>query len=67
MTAHGGIILTLWIDTLGEVLEVTVEPADIPEEIADGIIKAFRQLHFKPGELNGRAVGVVMRIEVGVD
>ena len=67
MTAHGGIILTLWIDTLGEVLEVTVETTDIPEEIADGIIKAFRQLHFKPGELNGRAVGVVMRIEVGVD
>ena len=67
MRSRGASLLTLWIDSLGEVLEVTVETTDIPEEIADGIIKAFRQLHFKPGELNGRAVGVVMRIEVGVD
>ena len=67
ISAHGAIILTLWIDALGEVIEVTVETIDIPEAIADGIAAAFRQLHFKPGELNGRTVNVVMRIEVGVD
>lgn len=67
MAAKGKIILILWIDPLGEVLEVSVETDDLPDEIANEMSMAFRQLHFKPGEMDGRTVGAVMKIEVGVD
>lgn len=67
VAANGAIVLTLWIDALGEVAEVTVETADIPDDIASGLVAAFKQLRFAPGRLGDQTVRVAMKIEVAVN
>ena len=67
VASNGAIILSLWINELGEVVEAVVETADIPEEIASGVVAAFKQLRFTPGMLADQKVRVVMRIEVSVN
>lgn len=67
VAANGAIILTLWIDELGEVVDATVDTPDIPEEITNGVITAFKQLRFEPGMLADQKVRVVMKIEVSVN
>ena len=67
VASNGAIILSLWIDELGEVVDVAVETADIPEEIASGVVAAFKQLRFTPGMLADQKVRVVMKIEVSVN
>jgi hypothetical protein len=62
--AAGSIILKLWIDERGDVIAVDVEKTDLPELFSKTAAAAFRDLRFTPGELNGRHVGSLMRIEV---
>lgn len=78
----GAMVLTLWIDAQGMVVEVSVERSEfsdfgdfgelsgsreLPADRLPVVANAFRQLRFAPGELNGQRVGAVMRIEVSVD
>jgi len=65
--APGTIILKLWISELGDVISVDVEKSDVPEILSRTAVAAFRNLRFVPGEINGRRVGTVMRIEVIYD
>jgi TonB family protein len=65
--ASGTIILKLWISELGDVISVDVEKTDLPEIFSRTAVAAFRNLRFVPGELNGKRVGTVMRIEVTYD
>jgi outer membrane biosynthesis protein TonB len=65
--ASGTIILKLWISELGGVIAVDVEKTDLPEIFSRTAVAAFRNLRFVPGEINGRPVGTMMRIEVTYD
>jgi TonB family protein len=62
--ASGTVILKLWINELGDVISVDVEKTDLPEAYSRTAVAAFRNLRFVPGEVNGRRVGTMMRIEV---
>jgi len=67
IVASGKVRLTLWIKPSGETLKVAVESTDLPQYFVDVAVGAFERLRFKPGELHGLRVGVVMRIEVTYD
>jgi len=62
--ASGKMILKLWINDLGEVIEVEVEKTELPEAFSRAAVAAFKQLRFAAGERHGQAVGSVMRVEV---
>ncbi|MCX7170591.1 MAG: energy transducer TonB [Proteobacteria bacterium] len=62
--ASGKMILKLWINERGEVIEVEVEKTELPDAFSRAAITAFKQLHFIAGERHGQPVGSVMRIEV---
>ena len=65
--ASGTVVLKLWINELGAVVSVDLEQSDLPEEISATAVAAFGKLRFVPGEINGRPVGTMMRIEVTYD
>lgn len=65
--ATGKVVLMLRINELGKVVEVSIEHSDLPDVITETAVQAFLKLPFAPGELNGRKVGSVMRIEVRYD
>lgn len=67
LLASGTIILKLWISELGDVISVDVEKTDLPEIFSRTAVAAFKNLRFVPGEINGRRVGTMMRIEVSYD
>jgi TonB family protein len=60
----GKVILKLWITELGNVASVEVEKSELPEAVAATAAAAFGKLRFVPGQLHGRPVGTMMRIEV---
>jgi hypothetical protein len=60
----GKIILKLWINASGEVEKIDTQETDLTEILTKSIVGAFQKLRFKPGELYGLPVGVVMTIEV---
>lgn len=63
-TIGGSLILTLWINSVGEVVSTNIESSTLPEALADELADEFRQLPFKPGEIRGMPVNTWMRIEV---
>lgn len=67
IVASGKILLVLRINDQGEVVDVSVEHSDLPDVFTETAVQAFLKLPFAPGELNGRKVGAVMRIEVRYD
>ena len=67
IVASGKVVLVLRIDERGEVVDVSVEHSDLPDVITETAVQAFLKLPFAPGELDGRKVGAVMRIEVRYD
>lgn len=60
----GKIVLTLWISDSGSVVYALRESSTLPEAISNIIVAGFEQLKFKPGEISGRQVGTVLRIEI---
>ena len=62
--ASGKIILKLWISESGDVVSADVEKTDLPELFSRTAVTAFKNLRFVPGEIDGRRVRTVMRIEV---
>jgi hypothetical protein len=67
VAAFGKMRLSLWINEQGEVVDLLVEHNDMPELFLRVAEKAFRNLKFSPGELNGTKVGALMRVEVGYE
>jgi TonB family protein len=65
--ASGKVILKLWINEFGNVISVDVEKSEMPEAVSASAAAAFAKLRFVPGEINGRPVGSMMRIEVTYD
>ena len=67
IVASGRMILKLWIDESGEVVDVDIEKTDLPAAFSRTAQAAFKRLRFTPGERGGVRVGSVMRIEVNYD
>ncbi len=67
IVASGKIVLKLWITERGSVSRVDVESSNLPPLFVRAAVEGFKRLRFEPGELHGRAVGTVMRIEVNYD
>jgi TonB family protein len=63
-SVSGRVILKLWIDELGNVASVEVESSNLPETVSGTAAAAFGKLQFLPGEIDGRRVRTLMRIEV---
>jgi hypothetical protein len=61
---RGSMILRLWINQRGHVVNVEVEENGLPKIFLDTATDAFRRSRFSPGQKNGIPVGSVMRIEV---
>lgn len=64
VVASGTIVLRLWIDARGTVVDAEPEATEMPPAFAAAAILAFKQARFIPGELHGRPVGTVMRVEI---
>lgn len=60
----GKIVLKLWINHLGEVIQVTAEAEGQETIPLNDLLDAFKELTFKPGEIGGVKVNTVMKIEV---
>lgn len=67
IVAAGKMIMTLWINDQGAVQNVEVESSELPGSFAGPAIAAFRQMRFRPGELHGRPVGAIMKIELTLE
>jgi hypothetical protein len=65
--AAGTVTLKLWIDELGNVVSIAVEKTDLPEVFSKAAVAAFNSVGFTPGELDGRRVASVMRVEVSYE
>jgi len=63
-SVSGTVVLRLWISELGEVSAVEVEASDLPPKISRTAAAAFARLRFLPGEIDGRRVPSMMKIEL---
>jgi outer membrane biosynthesis protein TonB len=60
----GKVVLKLWISALGKVDSVEVESSNLPDTVSELTAAAFGKVRFLPGEIDGRRVRALMRIEV---
>jgi TonB family protein len=60
----GKVVLQVWVSALGNVDAVEVEQSNLPEPVSSTVAAAFRRLRFEPGEIEGRRVPALLRIEV---
>ena len=63
----GIVVLVLWIDEKGDVVNIDVEQNSLPDAFVEVAAKAFRNSQFIPGELNETKVGSIMLIEFRYD
>ena len=64
LTDPGSLVLNLWIDNFGKVVSVEIDKTDLPEEYATAVAQTFSKLRFEPGEIHGRPVRSILRIEI---
>jgi len=60
----GKVILKLWINEAGNVDSVEVESSNLPPAVSGTASAALEKLRFAPGEIDGRRVRTMMRIEL---
>lgn len=65
LASSGTLMIRLWINDLGQVVQAETEKTGLPREFAAAAMEAFKQVRFLPGERGGIPVGSVIRIEVG--
>ncbi len=58
------VVLQVWISDSGEVTAMETEFTDMPTRVHEAVVAAFRRMRFMPGEIDGRRVGSIMRIEM---
>ncbi len=58
------VVLRVWISDSGEVTGTETEFNDMPARVHDVVVAAFRRMRFMPGEIDGRRVGSILRIEM---
>ncbi len=64
LASSGKLMLKLWINDRGQVVEAEAEKSELPAEFVAAAAAAFKQGRFSPGERGGLPVGSVIRIEV---
>jgi hypothetical protein len=64
ITTPESIILTLWISAEGDVVDVKVTQTEVSASVSTSAVEAFSQIHFTPGEIEGKPVASVIRIEI---
>jgi TonB family protein len=60
----GRVVLRLMIDELGNVESVEVESTNLPKAVYELATKAFANLRFAPGEIDGRRVRTLLKVEI---
>jgi len=64
LASSGKLMLRLWIDDNGQVVQAEAEKNELPPDFAAATAAAFRQVRFSPGEREGMRVGSIIKIEV---
>jgi hypothetical protein len=67
LTAPGSLVLNLWINNLGEVVSIEIEKTTFPAEYAAAAAETFGSVRFEPGEIHGRPVNSIVKIEITHD
>ena len=62
---RGGVVLALRIGPAGEVVSVSIVRSSISADATLRFQSAFEKLKFRPGEIHGKTVGVLMWVEAG--
>jgi outer membrane biosynthesis protein TonB len=60
----GSLVLKIWIDSLGRVVAADIESSSLPARFTQALAETFGRIHFEPGELYGRPVGSILRVEI---
>ena len=58
------VVIDVSISELGEVVSVRPVISGLPDNYTESLVTAFSRLRFKPGEIDGRRVGSLLRIEL---
>jgi len=58
------VVLKVWISDSGEVTVMETEFTDMPVRVHEATVAAFRRMRFMPGEIDGKRVGSILRIEM---
>jgi hypothetical protein len=64
LTQTGSLVLSLWINSVGKVVSISYEASELPEAFTTAIGEVFSQVRFIPGEIHGRPVNSILRIEI---
>ena len=67
LDGSGTLVLTIWVNDLGQVVNALVESKSVSDQFAEFALSAFKQTRFVPGEREGKRVGSIMRIEIRYD
>jgi hypothetical protein len=64
LTNPGKLLLTLWIDAEGRVVSFQVDAPNLQEEYTTAVAETFSALRFSPGEILGRKVASILKLEI---
>lgn len=64
LALSGTVVLKLLISDQGQVLDAMLESSNLPDLYVDVAKRAFIDLHFAPGEIDGKQVAVQLHVEV---
>ncbi|WP_157651200.1 energy transducer TonB [Dechloromonas denitrificans] len=63
----GKAVLKIWINATGEIAGIETEFADMSEAFHSGLLAAFERMRFMPGQVDGKPVGSILKIEIGAE
>lgn len=61
---RASVVIDVSISELGEVVSVQPVMSGLPDNYTESLVTAFSRLRFKPGEIDGRRVGSLLRVEL---
>ncbi|UCV02489.1 energy transducer TonB [Dechloromonas denitrificans] len=63
----GRTVLKVWISATGGVAAMETEFSDMPEPFRRAAVAAFERMRFMPGQVDGKPVGSIIKIEIGAE
>jgi len=63
----GKAVLKIWINATGEITRIETESSDMSEAFHSGLLAAFERMRFMPGQVDGKPVGSILKIEIGAE
>lgn len=64
LTRPGKVLLTLWIESNGQVVSFEALPVDVPQEYATALGEYFASIPYAPGLRDGMAVRSLLKLEI---